>query len=71
MTGELTGKEVEILQSAQLMGKQWFRPLDIGGTNNSNHSRLLARLVAKGLIERKHRSSHYSRPSYLYRVVSK
>lgn len=35
----------------------WARPMDLGGTDGSNHSRVLASLVRKGLVERAQRDT--------------
>ena len=60
-------RERELL--IEMRGRGWFRPLDLGGHNGSHHSYTLTRLVKKGLVERKQRSSHQSRPSYVYRAL--
>lgn len=35
----------------------WARPMDLGGKDGSNHSRVLAALVRKGLVERAPRAT--------------
>lgn len=65
---ELTDQQEEVLASLPL-GDVWVRPLDIGGTSQSHHSRILRRLVDLGLVERKERSARGSRPSYRYRIT--
>ena len=45
--------------------EMWFRPMDLGGSDASNHSRVLAKLVRQGLVERRSRSG---RGSYEYRL---
>lgn len=47
----------------------WVRPMDVGGSDASDHSRRLARLCRVGLVERWDRSMGLSRPSYLYRIT--
>ena len=51
----------------ELVRDGWVRPMDVGGADCSNHSRLLAKLRARGLVERRRRAGHL-RPSYLYRI---
>jgi hypothetical protein len=44
----------------------WVRPMDIGGRDSSDHSRVLASLVRKGLVERKGSGSYrYRNPTYV------
>lgn len=44
----------------------WFRPMDVGGHDGSDHRNILRELCAKGLIERKLRLA--SVRSYVYRL---
>jgi predicted transcriptional regulator len=53
----------------------WARPMDVGGRDASDHSRVLAKLVKLGLAERKRRPSIMNslgsrRGSYLYRTIN-
>ena len=57
----LSARELELFEQ---LTDRWVRPMDIGGRNGSDHSRVLASLVRKGLVERKTRGSHRS---YVYR----
>lgn len=48
----------------------WVRPLDCGGTNSSDHSRRLGKLVQRGLAEDRQRSSlRGRRGSKVYRIT--
>lgn len=53
----------------ELVTDTWLRPMDLGGRSNSNHSRILSKLVDLGLAEKMTRSAHGSRPSYVYRLL--
>lgn len=46
--------------------RPWFRPMDIGATDASHHSRTLATLVKRGDVLRRERGGR-SRPAYMYR----
>lgn len=48
--------------------KGWLTPMFLGGSDGSQHSGRLKKLVAAGLVERKRRGGH-SRPSFLYRIT--
>lgn len=43
----------------------WRRPMDLGARDASPHSKILAQLVRKGLVERKHRLGS---TAWLYRL---
>lgn len=45
-----------------------LRPMDLGASDGSNHSRILAGLVRDGLVERNTRRVTLLRPSYVYRL---
>jgi hypothetical protein len=53
----------------------YVRPMDVGGTNGSLHSRILARLCKHGLVERRRRNTicnvfcNSSRGSYMYAIT--
>lgn len=74
MTTELTAREREVLaQLKEDWPNEWVRPMDIGGRDGSDHSRVLKALAVKGLLERARRNSlantsRDSRGSYVYRV---
>lgn len=59
---ELSTEEKEILvgaeyihrrpeQGMQGVGEGWFKPMHVGGSDGSHHSRTLRKMVKKGLIE--------------------
>lgn len=60
---------------AYLRRGEWLRPMDIGGTDGSHHSRTLAKLVKRGLVERRKRNTitnvilNGHRGSYVYRIT--
>lgn len=70
----LTVRESEILATLKMdWPNEWVRPMDIGGRNGSDHSRVLTALARKGHIERTRRDSLSNafgsgRGSYVYRV---
>lgn len=66
-TRPLTENQLEVLRQ---FGSEpgWLRPLDLGGSNRSNHSAVLAQLQRRGLVESKVRS-HGVRGSKLYRIT--
>lgn len=47
----------------------WARPLDCGGSNGSDHSYRLSKLVRLGLAESKQRSAWMSRGSKVYQIT--
>jgi len=60
---QLTERERDVLAS---LTDEWVRPMDIGGRDSSYHSRVLASLFRKGLVERKGISSYrYRNPNYV------
>lgn len=62
----LSWDECDILQA--LDDKLWCRPMDLGASDGSFHSRWLAKLVRLALAERKDRGGLAgARPSYVYR----
>ncbi len=65
---KLLDEEEYVLEAAR--GHGWVRPLDVGGSSGSFHSRALSRLVEKGVMERKQRGTKgRMRGSWKYRVV--
>lgn len=46
---KLTDRQRELL--VHLDDELWLRPMDVGGTDGSHHSRTLAQLARKGLAE--------------------
>jgi hypothetical protein len=66
----LTARELEVL--GDLPPGDFVRPMDIGGRDGSDHSRVLKSLARKGYVERQRRNSlmnwlESSRGSYIYR----
>lgn len=71
----LTIREGEVLLG--LRTDRWQRPMDCGGRDGSDHSRVLAVLACKGCAERRRRGTltnvmrpNSSRGSYEYRAVA-
>jgi hypothetical protein len=54
------------------LDNEWVRPMDIGGSDGSRHSHVLAGLVKMGLVERKLRGGSIAgiRGSYVYRLAT-
>jgi hypothetical protein len=49
----------------------WARPLDLGAHSRSHHSRTLARLTTRGLVEARQRSTlPRNRGSKVYRITA-
>lgn len=69
---KLSESEREVLRELgpPYPGHEWFRPMDVGGTDGSHHSYTLRRLYERDLAERKDRGSLAGiRPVYLYRIT--
>lgn len=49
----LNERETEVLRELLKDNQEWLRPMDCGGTDSSDHSRVLQRLVIKGYVEMK------------------
>lgn len=69
---KLTLREQEVLNE---LDSEWSRPMDVGGRDGSDHSRVLKSLARKGVIERHRRNTLQnafgsSRGSYMYRIGS-
>lgn len=60
----ISEREREVLEA--LSYTEWLRPMDIGGRDGSHHSATLAKLVARGIVERRSRSAWQTRGSYRY-----
>lgn len=69
----MEGLELEILRDARWINERhdqghgregWFKPMHVGGTDASPHSRVLTKLVKRGLIER----MRWGR-AYAYRIT--
>ena len=78
MSAGLTERDLEILRELDAANRNharygfmggWARPLDCGGSNGSDHSYRLAKLVKLGLAESRQRSGFMSRGSKVYRVT--
>ena len=61
----LTPRQYDLLYH-QLSDEQWRTPMMFGGTDGSHHSKTLAQLVRKGLVERSNRGG-YTRNVWQYR----
>lgn len=48
---------LRMLEHTQQLGECWWRPMDVGGSDGSHHSRTLAKLVRLGLAERRQRGA--------------
>lgn len=61
LTNPLRQNEEEVLSELRRLSARhpdmWFRPMDVGGHDASHHSHTLAKLVRKGLAERRKRRS--------------
>lgn len=74
MSATLSPREAELLAEVKVMGfdvGEWFRPMDVGGRNGSDHSYVLGRLVAKGYLEARYRTGpggKWARGSKKYRL---
>lgn len=49
--------------------KGWLTPMYVGGRDASHHSATLAKLVRRGLAERKERAG-FTKSSFLYRITN-
>lgn len=75
MGSKLIDRDIEMLDDLgvacrnylQVTGSDWVRPLDCGGSNGSDHSYRLSKLVKYGYAERKRRGG-YTRGSWQYRI---
>ena len=69
-TEKVTARQKEILDAFRhgFDAKTWLRPMDLGGKDSSWHSKTLAQLVKKGLVERRTRGSNRS---YTYRATAR
>lgn len=71
----LTQNQFDVLREMHLSEDKcegdypWFRPMDIGGSDASHHSRTLRLLAKKGYVRTKRRSLG-SRGSYLYSLTT-
>jgi hypothetical protein len=66
----LTERQAGLLNELRRAGfrdDEWFRPMDVGGRDGSEHSNILRELCAKGFVERKRRNTS---SSYLYRLTA-
>jgi hypothetical protein len=61
--------EMDVLRDLNAWGSWWVRPMDIGGHSHSKHSRILTKLVRRGLVERRRRFTTPPSGSYRYRVT--
>lgn len=49
----LTKRERDVLTALSQTGYDWNRLLDIGGSNGSDHSRIVRKLAARGFVAMK------------------
>lgn len=76
MTAKLSERQRELLTKIQHMGfepGEWFRPMDVGGRDGSDHSAVLAQLSKKGLLDMRWRTGpggKWARGSKKYRLTS-
>lgn len=63
----MTPRETQILER---MTGNWLRPMDVGGTDASYHSVVLARMVPKGWVERK-RGGEIGNRQWSWRITEK
>lgn len=62
---------VNRMRSQSFDGNGFVRPMDVGGTDASTHSRTLAKLCKRGLVERRSRGGLAGiRAAYLYRITA-
>lgn len=64
---KLTPREAEVLRDIP-SGDDWWRPMDCGGRDSSDHSRVLMKLAEKGYVEMKEWGGH-CRVSWRYRRI--
>lgn len=77
MVAGLTARDREVLAELEsacrnhlnIGASEWVRPLDCGGTNGSDHSWRLSKLVRLGLAEDRQRSISGRRGSKVYRIT--
>ncbi len=61
---------VDRCRTQSIDGNGFARPMDVGGSDASNHSRVLAILCKRGLVERRSRGGLAGiRAAYLYRIT--
>lgn len=69
VSAHVTERQFEVLQSLRGSPDLWLRPMDVGGTDGSHHSKTLAQLAGKGLAERILRGGH-TRAAWAYRATA-
>lgn len=65
---KLAPREAEVLLDIP-SGDDWWRPMDCGGRDGSDHSRVLMKLAEKGYVEMKEWGGH-CRGSWRYRRIA-
>ena len=63
----LPERQREVFRLLQVHG-DWARPLDVGGSDASHHSKTLRTLVAKGLVDAMHRAVGMTGGSWMFRA---
>jgi hypothetical protein len=53
MSAATDERDAQVLKNLAHHGDRFVRPMDLGGMDGSHHSATLARLVKRGLVERK------------------
>lgn len=67
----MTPRQRELLRAlCDVDGDDFVRPMDVGGTDGSHHSKTLRQLVAKGYAERRERGG-WTRNAWGYRATDK
>lgn len=78
MSEKLSEREREVLGGLEYEARQfalghrtrdYSRPMDVGGSNSSHHSKTLTKLSERGLVEKKRWAGHCRR-SYRYKITS-
>lgn len=66
----IVATEIDLLELLRTFDSPdgWARPMDLGGSDGSNHSQVLTRMVERGLVERQERGG-WTRKSYRYRLI--
>jgi hypothetical protein len=74
----LTADEIVILRTLKVWRERdygYARPMDVGGSDGSNHSAVLKKLARYGLVDRKRRNTicnvfcNSNRGSYVYAIT--
>lgn len=71
---KLTSRQLEVLRTLAACQLRWARPMDVGGRDDSHHSKTLKALARRGLVIRRRRNTLMNmlrsrRGSYVYRIA--